>query len=312
MCSNELARAPLPPESVPDSLSTGGSLVPASHFTIQALTDAYNRARVDYLVPMPMSVGRLEAYIHNYDIVLDASRVVVADGEIIGLALMGVRGQSVWVTRMGVLPTRRRRGAGRALMLGLLSEAARRGAQEMWLEVIHGNTPAHQLFRSLSFVETRDLLILRRPPGAPDSAPDDYATLLTHQDAVRLLDSRSDQPSWLLQTRSLLNAGSLAALRVERPGLAGWLAFRADPFQLTHLVLKAEEGTPEQVGLALLGALHHHYPALDTVVDNLPADDSFIPAYTQLGYVVSFRRIEMRRPLELSVTPGNGLGDSQP
>jgi ribosomal protein S18 acetylase RimI-like enzyme len=311
MSSSELARAPLLPESVPDSLSTSSTLVPASHFTIQALTDAYNRARVDYLVPMPMSVGRLEAYIHNYDIVLDASRVAVADGEIIGLAMMGVRGQSTWVTRMGVLPTRRRRGAGRALMLGLLAEAVRRGVQEIWLEVIHGNTPAHQLFRSLSFVETRDLLILRRPPGAPDSAPDEYATLLSHQDAIRLLDSRSDQPSWLLQTRSLLNAGNLAALRVERPGLAGWLVFRADPFQLTHPVLKAEDGPPEQVGLALLRALHHHYPTLDTVVDNLPADDPFIPAYTQLGYVVSFRRIEMRRPLDPSVAPDNGRGNSQ-
>jgi hypothetical protein len=243
---------------------------------------------------------------------LDASRVAVADGEIIGLAMMGVRGQRTWVTRMGVLPTRRRRGAGRALMLGLLAEAVGRNAQEMWLEVIHGNTPAHQLFLSLSFIETRDLLILRRPPGAPDSAPDKDVTLLSHQDAIRLLDSRSDQPSWLLESRSLLNAGNLAALRVERPDLAGWLVFRADPFQLTHLVLRAEDGPPEQVGPTLLRALHHHYPTLDTVVDNLPADDPFIPAYTQLGYVVSFRRIEMRRPLDPSVAPDSGLGDSQP
>ncbi len=41
---------------------------PASAFPLEALTDAYNQTRIDYIIPMPMNVTRLREYIHNYDV----------------------------------------------------------------------------------------------------------------------------------------------------------------------------------------------------------------------------------------------------
>jgi hypothetical protein len=39
------------------------------------------------------------------------------------------------------------------------------------LEVITHNTPAHTLLLKLGFMETHELLILRRPPGPPSEVP---------------------------------------------------------------------------------------------------------------------------------------------
>ena len=43
-------------------------VVPASHFTMEQLADAYNQTRVDYVVPMPMSVARLVEYVNVYNV----------------------------------------------------------------------------------------------------------------------------------------------------------------------------------------------------------------------------------------------------
>ncbi len=142
-------------------------LIPASSFSIDQLVAAYNQTRVDYLVPMPMNAARLAEYIHIYDVDLERSRVAVAGDQILGLAMLGVRPNHTWITRLGVLPARRRRGVGEALMRALLEAAEQLRINYTCLEVIKHNTPAHTLSLKLGFTETRELLILRRPPGPP-------------------------------------------------------------------------------------------------------------------------------------------------
>jgi ribosomal protein S18 acetylase RimI-like enzyme len=53
-----------------------------------------------------------------------------------------------------VLPEYRGKGAGRMLMNGLISEATRRGASRVTLEVRNDNPAAQHLYRSLGFGET--------------------------------------------------------------------------------------------------------------------------------------------------------------
>jgi ribosomal-protein-alanine acetyltransferase len=52
-----------------------------------------------------------------------------------------------------VASTARRQGLGRRLLERLLAEAARRGAEELFLEVRHDNVAAQTLYRDLGFVE---------------------------------------------------------------------------------------------------------------------------------------------------------------
>src|SRR5512133_358415 len=140
-------------------------LLRASQFTIEELTGAYNQTRVDYMVPMPMNAARLAAYVKNYDIDMERSWVAMDGSDMLGLAMLGVRSGRSWITRLGVLPVRRRHGTGEALVRALLDGTRELGRPLSILEVIKGNIPAHQLFLKVGFHETRELTVLRRPPG---------------------------------------------------------------------------------------------------------------------------------------------------
>src|SRR5512133_3105571 len=121
-------------------------ILPASQFTIEELTIAYNQTRVDYMVPMPMNAARLASYVKVYDVDMDRSWVALDGDEMLGLAMLGVRPGRTWVTRLGVLPNRRRRGTGEALSRALMDGTRELGRPLSILEVIKGNTPAYELF----------------------------------------------------------------------------------------------------------------------------------------------------------------------
>ena len=276
-------------------------LVPGSRFTIEQLTAAYNNTRVDYLVPLPMNAARLADYIRQYDVDLDRSVVVVAEGEMVGLGMLGVRPRRAWITRLGVLPVMRRRGIGRAMADALLAVARRTDVDETILEVIANNTPASHLFLSCGFRETGELLVLRRPPGPPAQPPPGEARWLKRAEALALLDRRSARPSWLNEAESLQHAANLRGLMVNLPGGdRGWLVFqeerfRSFPLMLSHLAPQTDRGDPVVVGRALLTHLYQRFPDLDTQAENIPAGDPHVPAFFALGYVEAFRRIEMHR-----------------
>ncbi len=274
-------------------------MVPASRYTIEELVTAYNQTRVDYIVPMPMNAARLNEYIRNYDVDLDASVVAVEGDQILGLAMLGVRPGHTWVTRLGVLPVKRRRGTGQQLMEYLIEKSRRLGVDYVTLDVIKNNEPAHNLFHKLGFREVRELLVIRRPPGRPKTDVGLYGMqILGYHDAIELLHRRRSRPSWLDEANSLLNAGSLACLRVELVnGSWGWLVYQNTVFRLSRLVLQTEVGDPRQVARTLMHALHTYHPAQDTSSENLPVDDPHWPGMQDMGYLESFRRIEMRLPL---------------
>ena len=77
-------------------------LLPASEFTIEELTSAYNQTRTDYLIPMPMNPARLHEYILLFDVDLDASVVAVIDQTIVGLGMLGFARKRL-ITRLGVV-----------------------------------------------------------------------------------------------------------------------------------------------------------------------------------------------------------------
>ena len=75
------------------------------------------------------------------------------DDETVGLANLAVRGERAWIGGIGVIPSARRRGIGRALMEAVLEEAP----PTVTLEVIEQNEPARRLYEQLGFVTRRTL-----------------------------------------------------------------------------------------------------------------------------------------------------------
>lgn len=275
-------------------------LIPASRFSIDELTDIYNQTRVDYMIPMPMNAARLAEYIQSYDVDLENS-FVAAEGNVMrGVAMLGSRKDRTWITRLGVLPTTRRGGVGEALCRRLLEQSEKMGVGFSMLEVIKNNAPAHQLFLKLGFYEVGELLILRRSP----SRQTQQLHMPVVADARRLeryetLDligyNRGTQP-WTNQSESMANADSVFGMRLTLPdGSTGWIAYQREKFTLTHFIYKTEVGDPAEMAYAFLSHLHHQYPRLDTHIENIQANDPHLPGFYKMGYVESFRRIEMWR-----------------
>ena len=85
------------------------------------------------------------------------SLIARLDGEVVGLANC-FTGFSTFAARplvnihdLGVLPEHRGRGVGKALFAAIESEAKRRGACKITLEVLSGNEPAKALYRTLGY-----------------------------------------------------------------------------------------------------------------------------------------------------------------
>ncbi len=279
-------------------------LVSADHYSLAQLTEAYNQTRVDYIVPMPMNEARLREYIRCYDVDLSASWVAVDGGIVLGLGMLGIREGRAWITRVGVLPSGRRRGIGRKIIEALLATAERRNLGTVWLEVIKGNTPAYQLFISKGFKETRELLVARRPPrpnrNGHDLEDNQFAdgrvTSLDRQEVLALLADRKTKPNWLNEGESLWHFEYLSGLRIDLSNQEiGWAGFHPKMLQLTNIVVDVIDGDPAIVTSAVLGALHKYYSTQDAVMENLPVSDPVWPGFQAAGYFDSFRRIEMKR-----------------
>lgn len=272
--------------------------VPASRYTFEQLAAIYNQTRVDYIVPMPMNSKRMEEYVRHYDVDLEASIVAFnSDEEMTGIGMLGLRAKRAWITRLGVLPARRGRKIGQYIMETLLQQACDNAAEQVQLEVIKGNEPAHMLFSKLGFEVQRELLVVRRPPrelDCPAPAADIVVENLAEAQIRERLKVRHGNPSWLDENASLLNIGSLEGLQITLPsGASGWIVFHNAMFQLSHFAFETEPEADNVLTEALLYYLHHQFPNRDTKVENLPADSPVWPIFEKLGYVEAFRRLEM-------------------
>ncbi|MCZ7673511.1 MAG: GNAT family N-acetyltransferase [Chloroflexi bacterium] len=276
-------------------------LLPANLFTYEQLVEAYNETRIDYVVPMPMNIARMREYFRVYDIDLARSVVAMENNVIQGLGMLGIRENRSWITRLGVLPVGRRKGVGRAIMEELLRQACLLNLEISWLEVIKGNRPAHELFNSLSFRATRELIVARRPPNPQIELPKHIhyksVTPLDHEDAIILLSHRQERPNWLNEIETFQHVKNLSALVVElENGGRGWVTYHAGLLQLTRVVVEVTAGDPIDVTAAILHMLHHRHKRQDTIAENL-FDEVQYQGFRQVGYFEAFRRIEMKNIL---------------
>ncbi|MBA3871200.1 MAG: GNAT family N-acetyltransferase [Chloroflexota bacterium] len=274
-------------------------LVPASSFSADELAEIYNAGRVDYIVPMPMNAKRIQNYVRTYDIDLDASVIILdSDNQPAGLGMLGVRDDRGWITRLGIIPAKRRAGMGMCMMQALIAAARTRYVRLIQLEVIEGNDPAHRLFLRCGFRETRRLMVIRRPPEPPPPEEPPIAGMtvsqLTQDEIWACLAQRGPGASWVNENASLVKVEKLDGLRVKLPsGYSGWVIFQCKRFEMTHVVLQIPAPVREQMMIGLLYHLHRLHTQQDTKIENIPVTEMAQPVLQQFNYVEEFRRIEM-------------------
>jgi ribosomal protein S18 acetylase RimI-like enzyme len=272
-------------------------IISAVQFTIQELADLYNQTRVDYLVPMPMSADRLAEYIRDFDVDLSCSCVArTADNQVLGLGMLGVRGNRNWITRLGVLPVTRRSGAGAAMMDYMLEKTEALNLKETHLEVIKNNEPAHKLFLKKGFHDTDEYLVMRRAPHSISEPLIGDINWLGRDEALQTLQTYPNHLTWINAIESMKNSPDVNGMQIQLPdGGRGWLVYHIQKFFLSHLVMYTEQGNPVEVGTQLLLHLYTRYPRMDTYAENILESDPHLPAFHFLAFFENFSRIEMRR-----------------
>jgi len=279
-------------------------LRPAIDFTIEELTHGYNQTRQDYIVPMPMTSARLQEYVDAYDVDLQHSCIVLDDEDpalIIGIGMLGRRENRSWITRVGVLPYTRKLGVGGMIISELINNSLRIELDSTWLEVIFGNDPAHRLFLKNRFKETRELSVLRRPPGTqitePDSIPSPLRVAeLNHKTAIDQLEEAETGLNWINQVETFKNIKDLSIKQlIFAHGWEGRVFYEKSALQLKRVIVQIVSGPIEEVTASVLAWLHNEYPMPDAVCENFEVSDPRIKGYLRVGYFESFRRIEMVR-----------------
>ena len=70
----------------------------------------------------------------------------------------------LWINEVGVAPTHRRKGVGKALVGHLVSLGQELGCTEIWVATEGDNEPARALYRSAGGIETPDIVMATFPP----------------------------------------------------------------------------------------------------------------------------------------------------
>ena len=134
------------------------SLRPASDLSIPELADLITRGFEGYFISVELDAPALFEMIRRNGIDLLTSRLILADGEAVGLALIARRGWTSRLALMGILTSARNGGAGTWTMERLIEEARVRGEKEMALEVIQQNTAGIKLYQKVGFKTVRNLV----------------------------------------------------------------------------------------------------------------------------------------------------------
>ena len=135
---------------------------PASDYPLLDLTQLLNLSFENYLVPVTFNLIQFLTMIRKDSVDLSASRVLLADEQLAGIALIARRGWTSRLAAMGIVQRMRSKGTGSWFMEKLIQEARERGDRDMVLEVIEQNEHAVKLYQKCGFQSVRRLIGLIR------------------------------------------------------------------------------------------------------------------------------------------------------
>ncbi len=270
------------------------SIVPASEVDALALLRAFNDAYSDYLVPLQLDRAQFRRTNTQNNIDLAASRVAVAGDQILGQGFLAVREERGWIAGVGVVPSARRQGIGRAVVSALMESAWEMGLETVQLEVIEDNQPARRLYEQLGFVVHRRLLIIGCEE-VPDSAgpinlrTQPGFTVLDYYDAFHPVAN-----PWQRQKESLrfMTDFSTAWVAEDQGEIVAYALGQTVDAVITFIDTAFKPGS-EAAFIAMMAAIHRRHPESIVRLSNLGEDDPVWPLMQQIGYEEIFVQYEM-------------------
>ncbi len=278
------------------------ALRPADEATYADRTRCMNAAYADYYVPLHIDVNQLMRMDAIYDVHLPASVVAEVDGQVVGMALLSVRGQRGWISAVGTVPEARRQGVARRMMQALVANARQLQLREVILEVIAENYKAHNLYRDLGFQDVRELLSWRLAADAdPLPIPQELLSEVRPDGVLVHFDEwHKEPPSWQRELATIRRLTDHArAFRLDLEGRSAAYAVvseRVDGIGLLDVGINPQFGAV-RAGRPLLQALARLFPNRAVSILNVSADDPLSRALAALRFNVTVRQWEMAFPL---------------
>jgi len=257
----------------------------ASDYPTTDLVQLLNLSFENYLIPIHFSLSQFLTMLCKDSIDLSVSRVLLADGQTSGIALIARRGtlRSSRLAGMGITKDIRGKKAGTWFMDQLIKEARERNDREMVLEVIGQNDAAVRLYEKHGFQNVRRLIGLINQNPKQDSKSDLQEIDLRDMGQLILQHGLPDLP-WQLsgETIALLNP----PVRAFKKGCAYIAISNPDVEQVVIWSLLVE---PEARGKGLSVEL------LENVMANYPGKTWHIPAIWPEEFGVIFERAGFQR-----------------
>jgi ribosomal protein S18 acetylase RimI-like enzyme len=142
------------------------TIIPAHEISFDQQAEVFREAFAGYVGgSFAMDATTLASFLRSQGIDLCYSRIARDTRGLCGFGYISRIGDVSRLSGMGVIPSARRMGVARNLLLCLIEEARRRQDRAMVLEVIEQNPAAVALYRSEGFREIATLLGWRRKPG---------------------------------------------------------------------------------------------------------------------------------------------------
>ena len=256
------------------------TLRPASEWTHAELAEIFNAGYEGYFTPFTLDEAAFRFLVETFDDDLDASRVLLVDGEPAGICKLAVRGERGWIAGVGVAAPHRGKGHGEALMREAIDVARSRGVRELWLEVLTPNVPAIRLYEKLGFATVREVEIwaLEGFERGGDAHAVPY-----EQAQARIARERREREPWQRADESIANYEGVEALE----SVGGAILFRHSGDRISLLQgVAADEDTARDLLRSLPEAAALHWL-------NGPEGDPFNAAIEALGGTRAWTQHEM-------------------
>lgn len=272
---------------------------PASSLSLEAYAAAFTEGFRGYHRTLESDAPKMSRLgrVYNYD--FHHSLVAYEGEEIVGVAVLAIRGERGWCGGFGVAPAFRRRGVGRALMSAMLASARDAGLRRLSLEVSEHNPTARRLYEWAGLRVTRDLLLIERAEGV-EHAPRELEGGPLEEAAVSELLSHFARlhrvaPAWQRDLPTML-AGLSRGLRLgprESPRAYALVSEGADGE--TYVIDLAAESAED--ARELTAALARRVAGRVRVL-NEPEESLFVAPLLENGFAEFERQREMT--IELS------------
>ena len=259
------------------------ALEPASRFTHAELAAIFTAGYEGYFTPFTLDEAAFRFMVTTFDDDLDASRVLLVDGEPAGICKLAIRADRGWIGGLGVAAAHRGKGLGEALMHEVIDVAGTRGLREVWLEVLTPNVPAIALYEKLGFVTVRDVEVWTLEQRV--SRQHDVRSVPLEQAQARIARERRQREPWQRADESVAHYDGVEALASDR----GTILFKRSGERVSLLQgVAADEASARE----LLEALPAEASALHWL--NGPEGDPFNAAIASLGGTRAWTQHEMK------------------